>query len=194
MMNRVQFDNMQVLEQIDYINNKLAEGKTITKICESIPIGRTTVRDRFKRIGYLFIQIENKYIKSSYKNITKVNDISYKNNTIVNDAAELKNINNSKDIQDFNNIKKDILELVNIKDDLFQMLNDYKNHINVIEINKLDINDLPINLQENITTKSIKVYEPIYNEFDELCKEYSSIKKQDIVSLALYEFIKRYKK
>lgn len=35
-INRVQFDNMQVFEQIDYINNKITEGYELTKIYEVI--------------------------------------------------------------------------------------------------------------------------------------------------------------
>lgn len=50
-LDRVQFDNMQVLDQIEYINNKLTEGYALTRICEVIGIGRTIETDRFLEDG-----------------------------------------------------------------------------------------------------------------------------------------------
>lgn len=35
-MNKIEFDNMGILKQINYINNELVKGNTITKICENI--------------------------------------------------------------------------------------------------------------------------------------------------------------
>ena len=83
-MDRIKFDNLNVLEQIDYINNKITEGNTITKICEAIGIGRTTIRDRFIKEGYIFNKIDNIYIND--KSSAKVNDeikalVSSKDNT-----------------------------------------------------------------------------------------------------------------
>jgi uncharacterized protein YerC len=191
-LNRVDFDNMQVLDQIEHINNKIAEGNTITKICEAIGIGRTTIRDRFIKENYIFDKIKNAYNKSDDKSMIKVinEKVPHKSNTIV-------TIKDNKDLQsmdDFNNIKTDLLELIQNKDDLMKMLKDYKNHTNVIDVPQMDINTLPGEMQKDIMTKSLKVYEPIYKLFDDLCSQYNSVKKQDLVSLALYEFYNKYKK
>jgi hypothetical protein len=35
-MNKIEFDNMGILKQINYINNEIVKGNTITKICENI--------------------------------------------------------------------------------------------------------------------------------------------------------------
>lgn len=35
-MNKIEFDNMGIFKQINYINNELVKGNTITKICENI--------------------------------------------------------------------------------------------------------------------------------------------------------------
>lgn len=59
-MNRIDFDGMEVHEQIRYVNNKSKEGHSITKICKDIGIGRTTVRDRFKAAGYFLNSDEPK--------------------------------------------------------------------------------------------------------------------------------------
>ena len=189
-MDRTKFDSMQVLEQINYINSKLTEGNTITKICGAIGIGRTTIRDRFIKENYIFNKTNNTYNKSDDKSMTKVINESApnKNNTIVN----IKNAYELQSIKDFNNIKDDMTELINNKDELLEMLKDYKSHTNVTDISQLNINNLPQEMQKDISTKSFKVYTPAFELFDKLCKEYSSIKKQDIVSLALYEFYLKY--
>lgn len=74
------------------------------------------------------------------------------------------------------------------------MLKNYKNNIPIDDIPELNINFLPKDLQKNITNKSIKIYNPIYKLFDEICCQYGSFKKQDIISLALLEFYNKYKK
>lgn len=96
-----------------------------------------------------------------------------------------------EELQKFDN---DMKELVNRKDDILVMLKNYKGNAGVIERLTLDINSLSDEMQTNIITKSIKVYEPVYKAFDEVCKSYLNYKKQDLVSVALYEFCNKYRK
>ena len=49
-------------------------------------------------------------------------------------------------------------------------------------------------VKRDIINKSIKIYEPVYKLFDEVCKSYPSYKKQDLISIALLEFCNRHKK
>ena len=51
-MNKTEFNNLDVLEQIEYINKNLLEGNTLTNVCKNIGIGRSTIRDRFKKVSY----------------------------------------------------------------------------------------------------------------------------------------------
>ena len=53
-MNKETFNDLDISEQIDYINKNLKEGSTITNICKSIGVGRSTVRDRFEKAGYKY--------------------------------------------------------------------------------------------------------------------------------------------
>ena len=46
-MTKEDFNNLDIIEQINYINEKLVEGNTLTNICKSIGIGRSTIRYRF---------------------------------------------------------------------------------------------------------------------------------------------------
>lgn len=87
---------------------------------------------------------------------------------------------------------ENLLELLKYKSDILEMLQSYKSNINVIQ--NINIDDLPKEFQDNIVPKSIKVHEKVYGLFDELCDQYVSMKKQDLLSLALYEFYRKYKK
>ncbi|WP_257676378.1 DNA-binding protein [Clostridium felsineum] len=185
-MNRSEFDKLDFTGQVSYINEELIKGSTLTKICKSINIGRTTIRDRFIKGGYSFNKEKNQYLKTTNdKNNSKV---THKNNIVSND--------NSKTIVEFNSIKNDLLELIKNKDDILKIIDDYKKNINnrIIDVPELNINDIPPEMQKNINTRSLKIYDPIYKLFSKLCNKYSSIKKQDLISLALLEFYNKYKK
>ena len=89
-MNKEQFNNLDILEQIEYINSQL-ELNSLAKVCQTIGIDRATVRKRFKSKGYELI--DNRYINTD---TTK---------DIVNTKAttKAKNISNTKQQQKSNN-------------------------------------------------------------------------------------------
>ena len=60
-MNKTEFNNLDVLEQIEYINKNLLEGNTLTNVCKNIGIGRSTIRDRFKKVSYEYNKNINQY-------------------------------------------------------------------------------------------------------------------------------------
>ena len=60
-MNKTEFNNLDVMEQIKYINSQLIEGNTLTNVCKSIGIGRSTIRDRFKKVSYEYNKTINQY-------------------------------------------------------------------------------------------------------------------------------------
>ena len=53
-MDKEQFNSLEIIEQINYINNKLSEGNTLTKLSKEIGIGRSTITDRFNKVGYKY--------------------------------------------------------------------------------------------------------------------------------------------
>lgn len=50
-MNKEQFNALEILEQVEYINKGL-ESESVTKVCANIGIDRSTVRKRFETNGY----------------------------------------------------------------------------------------------------------------------------------------------
>ena len=51
-----------------------------------------------------------------------------------------------------------------------------------------------VEVKKDMINKSIRIYEPVYKLFEEICRSYPSYKKQDLISIALLEFCNRHKK
>lgn len=60
-MDKKLFNSLTIIEQINYFNEKLKEGKNITKICSELNISYNTVRDRFSKHFYTYNKLLNKY-------------------------------------------------------------------------------------------------------------------------------------
>ena len=133
-MLREEFDNMDVFEQIKYINEKLLE-QSLTKICDSIGISRTTVTKRFRSVDYVFDKYTNQYqIADEMKDYdyaisvleAKINELSEKVTVL-----EQERNNNATDIQQVDNsnvrfYKNDtIVRAYRIYDEIYQRFKQY---------------------------------------------------------------------
>ncbi|HFQ6533930.1 hypothetical protein [Clostridioides difficile] len=183
-MNRSEFDNKDVKEQLDYINKKLLEGITLTNICKEIGIGRTTIRNRFKKNGYEYNSSQKLYtsiveiieLKSSDKVVQKESS-----NKVV--EADNGNFNDLKDIlYNFNEMSTKLNEVYN----WYESQSSNK----IVRTNKLEIEDF----QGNVVTRSYKVYESIQQEFVAFCETNKKYRVQDIISQALKDFMDKYNK
>jgi len=178
-MNKLEFDKLSITEQINYVNEEL-KTYTRTDIYKSIGIPRTTMSDRTKREGYSF----NAETRQYYKDNTLVIQLHSSNVKVaIKPRREPTNVYQSE-----------LIELAENKDALMEMLKNYQRDKEIIiEVPQLNIETLPKDYKDNIVNKSIKIYDKIYELFNEVCDSYSSNKKQDLISLALWEFIERYK-
>lgn len=190
-MTKEEFNKLEVLDQVKYINGLVANGKSLREISSDLGMSKTTFRDRFKKIGYIYSADIKQYCKENKSEVQKHESITKIPQRVVTKVIEPIKKENTKEVQKYND---DILELIDNKTELLEMLKDYKSKIKIIDMPQLNINSLPQELQTNIINKSIKVYEPVSKLFDEVCGEFGSIKKQDMLSLAMYEFYKKYKK
>ncbi len=176
-MNRKEFDNLEVINQIKYINERLNNNDTLTNICKEIGIGRTTVRDRFKGLSYEYNKETKKY-ESFIEVIETTNELKSSKKVV---GA----------IEDNNAVLEHILiNYSNMNNKLNEMYDWYKlqSSEKVVEGKKLIIDDF----EGKVVTRSYKLYEPIQKEFAEFCKR-NKFKVQDLLSQALTEFLNKYK-
>ena len=62
-MIKEEFNNLDIMNQVEYINKMLNEKKSLTNIASDLNIGRSTIRDRFKKVNYIYDKKLNQYIQ-----------------------------------------------------------------------------------------------------------------------------------
>ena len=191
-MNKTEFNSLDVMEQIEYINKSLLNGNTLTNICKSIGIGRSTISDRFKKVSYKYNKSINQY-ESIVEIIEAIEPAlpAGANEHIKEDITPV--------IQQSSNLvvrtDSDILTtIINNYDDNMNKLNEMYNWYKlqssnkVVQTEKFKVDDF----EGDIVVRSYKLYEPIQKDFLEFCKRNNKYKVQDILSQALKEFLDKY--
>lgn len=191
-MNKTEFNNLEVMEQIEYINKSLLEGNTLTNICKSIGIGRSTIRDRFKKVSYEYNKSINQY--ESIVEIIEAETIApaEANEPIKEDIKPVIQQSSNLVVGTDNEI---LTSLINNYDDMNNKLNEMYNWYKlqssnkVVQTEKFKVDDF----EGNIVVRSYKLYEPIQREFLEFCKKNNKYKVQDILSQFIKDGLEKYK-
>ena len=192
-MNKIQFNSLETIDQIQYINKKLIEGNTVTKVCEAIGIGRSTIRDRFKKVGYEYNKSTNQYesiieIMESVEPVTPTGVTEPINEDITPVVQESSNLVVGTDNQI-------LTSLINNYDDMNNRLNEMYNWYKlqssnkVVDAEKFKVDDF----EGEIVVRSYKLYEPIQKEFLDFCKKNNKYKVQDILCQFIKEGIEKYR-
>ena len=190
-MNKTEFNKLEVMEQIEYINKSLLNGNTLTNICKSIGIGRSTIRDRFEKVSYKYNKSINQY--ESIIEIIEAETIAPAgaNEPIKEDIKPIIQQSSNLVVGTDNEI---LTSLINNYDDMNIKLNEMYNWYKlqssnkVVQTEKFKVDDF----EGDIVVRSYKLYEPIQREFLEFCKRNNKYKVQDILSQALKEFLDKY--
>ena len=197
-MNREEFDKLELLYQVEYINNQLENNNSVTSVCKQLKIGRSTIRDRFKKIGYNYSKDLKKYLYN--ESITDVHQEDEKlNNGCITTDIQTKNNNSTTGV-----IQEDVMtEVLNkldgeIKKTLLDIVNNYDVLKEIIELHKSNTSvvkqQITIDLEESeskLTTIRVNAREmELFNKF---CDENKQYRKIDLISQALKEFREKYK-
>ncbi len=197
-MTREQFDKLEVLEQIKYINRQLENNSSITSVCKDLNISRSTIRDRFKKLDYSYSKDLNRYVhndsvtdvvqKVTVENNKSISDVTHKGNNVSNtDVARVDKVTdiiNKSDVE----IKETIIDIVNNYDVLKEIIELHKCNTSVIK------QQIVIDVEESeskLTTLRVNSKElELFNSF---CEDNKQYKKIDLISQALKEFREKYK-
>ena len=179
-------------EVIKYINLELEKGRTFKAIEEELGFNDRVLYKKLIRRGV-------KRSKEGYKLFTLSEDIKPHIDdvrSVYEGVVNYDNSNNSKSNQLTNN--DDVIsnqltneELTKIRlllssyDDIQQMLynNSDTNNSNTLVVKNFD----------DITLKSIKVSNEVYQEFKEFCNQHKEYTQQNILSSCIEEYINKYK-
>lgn len=188
-MNKEEFLELDIDKKIEYLNEKLSEGQTVIRIREDLGIGEKFLQKIVKENGYKYFQKEKRYYKENtnvlQKNIIhgkEIFDSDYKDTTIV-----------------LQNYKDDLLDIVKAKKEIFEVINAfkknnlyYKDTTNVIEVvasNEIQIKDF----NSEAKGTSFRVYGETLIKWKEFCNKNKKYNNQDLVSMALEEYMEKYK-
>ncbi|MBY6798227.1 hypothetical protein HYH85_18680 [Clostridium botulinum] len=179
------FDKLSIDNQVEFINGELKKDKeiSVTKLCKKHGINKSTIISRFTTKGYKYnaelrCYIKDILIQNNNKNIkSKEIQVSKKDNLI--------------ELQDI----KELKELLEMKEQLKEIIQEYNKNKNIIDVPedpelKVDLNKFKGELKGRL----IKVYDNINKDWIKFCKKNNQFKMQDLYSLALLEFMNKYKK
>lgn len=173
-----EFNNLPIDKQVEYINKEL-ELSSLNKICKSLGVSESTVRDRFKRNNYK--RVDKRFVVNTTETTTNTN------NKILPIEAKLKPV---KKVDNLDSIKL-LEEKIKALESQIEATN---KRIDTITTTKTTINtttDTTINTynKDEEVIRSFRLNKGVQQRFKIYCKANSEYKVSDILSTALEEFL-----
>ena len=207
-MNKEQFKNLDILAQIEYVNNILKEGKTLTAFSEEVEISRKTISKNFSKAGYKYSQSKKQYIlentdvqageqKKYYSNITESNIKSTPKKE--SNIPVINNITTNLEIS--NNQKNSLIYLMDNVDRIKAILdgqNEYYKDITDSNIEKKEdiVRDI-YNFKQakrDYRAKTLKLDVEVQKGFEKIVEDLkdSGVTQQELLNYILNQYIKFY--
>ena len=191
-MTKEQFNQLEKLEQVQYINSKLKEGYSLTKISKELGVGRSTMTGRFNKINYFYSKESNEYIyNDSVTDVEKVvRDIRVKEDITIKEIDEKLNNGSNTDVT--------LISDKVVQSNLINISNEYQTLIEMIELYKKNSNILSTQIVIDLETTdntltTLRVNTDVLRQFNEFVDEHKEYKKVDLVSMALKEYMSNHK-
>lgn len=176
-MNIEKFNDLSIDKQVEYINKEL-ELSSLNKICKSLGVSESTVRDRFKRNNYK--RVDKRFVVNTTETTTNTNK------KVLPIEAKIKPVKKVDNLDSIKLLEKKIKALerqIEATNKRIDNLNTTKTTINITT-------DTTINTyQGKEVVRSFRVNEDVQQRFKIYCKANSDYKVSDILSTALEEFL-----
>lgn len=197
-------NDLDIIEQIHFINEKLKAGYSLSRLDkENIISSRKTISNRFKKIGYELNKDTNQY-----ESIIEVveGDKSEDKEPILESSNKVVQGNESKNKESIskssnkvvrgdqaNNklLQEIILNYADMNDKLEEVYEWYKLQSSEKVVNESKNMIIP-DYNEEVLTRSFKLYKSTQQRFADFCKRNSKYKVQDILCFLLDDGMNRY--
>lgn len=207
-MNKEQFQKLNILAQIEYINSILKEGKTLTSFSKEIGISRKTISKKFSGAGYKYNQSKKQYVLENddvqaggqmkyYSNITESNI-----KTNPNEVGNIPVINNiTTNLEISNNQKNSLIYLMDNVDRIKAILdgpNEYYKDITDSNIEKKEdiVKDIYNfkQVKRDYRAKTLKLDVEVQKGFERIAEDLkdSGVTQQELLNYILNQYIKFY--
>lgn len=186
------FEELTVLEQIEFINSELMKDKNISvnRLCDKFGFKRSTIKTRFLKVGYEFNAESRQYEKVD--TTEDIKEIQYPNDSQEVSSNAVEEVATTTIESDLN--IEDIKELLQYKDKIIELCKSLESSQKVSS----EVSNEYMICSEIISTKIInrnfKLYEKVNKELKELLKEYPQYRLQDIINNAVHQYYLNYKK
>ena len=178
-MIKEEFKKLNTIDKINYINSKLEKGQTVIRIREDLGIGEKALQKIIKEAGYVYNQKLRQYIPTT-ESTTKPLEVSVVE-TNTNTLLTTEKANTLDYLSNNINILMDMIE--KYKTTTQSTTETTTNYITIDLIDDKHLKPKP---------KSIRINEFVYQEWQEFCdKQHYS--KMDLISMALKEYMEKYK-
>lgn len=174
-------EEMKLEEIVEYINKELGKGRTLKDI-ETIDfnVNDRVIAKRLSRKGYK--RIDNQYLYESNTTVlTKKH--SNKDLFLKEDNTNVLPLYNQLDLNKLN-------ELINLIEPIKEVIQEYNKSKNIIEIQNIELKPKAIT---EVKQKIFKIDIDVLNKWDKFVLEHKEYKVQQLISLAIEEFIEKYK-
>ncbi|HBG5344117.1 TPA: integrase [Clostridioides difficile] len=186
---------------IDYVNKQLSNGDSLTKISVELKTSESSIRKFLTSRGYK--RINDKFIHTGEKSMTNKKDKlkHFEKNNLIIDSDNVHNLVSSKQFQDnmmglikdYGKIQKILQWFSQDYEKIQNMLNWFfeKNIDEIIEEKCTIKIDLP---SKKTVRKTFRLNEEARDAFDTFCEQNHEYQKTDLLSMALFEYIEKYRK
>lgn len=196
-MNRESFEKLDIIQQIEFVNEKLKEGYSLSRLAkEGITSASSTMRDRYERVHYKYNK-DTKQFENIVEIMPSVNDeicvTKDGSNKVVISENNIQECSSSNKVVITEQVNNKVLEQIllnynSMSSKLDEVYNWYQKSSNKVVTGDLNID----NFEGKVVTRSYKIYEDVQKEFAEFCAS-SKYRVQDILTQAIKEFLEKYK-
>lgn len=192
-----EFMGLPIQDQIQYINDQLDQGLKMDQIRSSIGIGEKKLQRYIKKNNYKYDNKTRRYIcnmnmlqdpvhseikpSEATGEVTKVIEHKY-------------NIDILPEVLEPDNQQK-LINMLQMYDKLQDMYKWYEIQQLQDKVVDMDPPEIKVAINDNeVLTRSFRIYKDTYDIWGKFCKENSNYKVLDLLSMALLEYVDKYKK
>lgn len=176
---------LSVEQLVEYVNKELLNGRSMVDIeTNDFGVNDRVIVKRLNRRGYK--RVGNEFTKDITKVIQKDNEVNVK--TLKEELV----VREKPVIQKHNKrIEEDKLnELVELIEPIKQMLQEYNRSKNIVDVNLVELKPKAV---IEVKQKLFKIDVDVLEQWEEFVSKHKEYKVQQLISLALEEFIQKYK-
>lgn len=171
---------LSIEQLVEYVNQELLKGRSMVDIeTNDFGVNERVIAKRLNRRGYK--RVGNEFLQQNNK--IKEEVIQKYNESIIVQKKKLIQKNN----QSITNEK--LKELVELIDPIKEMLEEYNRNKNVIDASTIELKPKAI---EEVKQKLFKIDVNVLHKWEEFVSRHKEFKVQQLISLALEEFIQKY--